>query len=189
MERVLETSDPGRIARIASALWPRPDCGSFTLDLVHLFMLAAIEQTVLPQQALGMLRVDLLTPWLFVFFVFAPLRKSLPLAIVAGILQETRSTAPAGMYISAYWSVAVTLHFIRHTLSWRHTGPWAVTLVSCMAWIVAFETLVITVTQDPGRLDFKYAVTQIIRMAIATAIGLFFARTSNHSMPPEDQVG
>lgn len=189
MERVLETSNPSRLLKFASALWPRPDCGNFLLDLLHLLMLASIEQTMIPHQTLGIFRIDLLTPWLFVFFVFAPLHKSLPLAIIAGLLQETRSIAPAGMYMSAYWSVAVTLHFIRHTLSWRHTGPWAVTIISCMAWIVAFETLVISVTQDPGRLGVKYAATQILRTAMATAIGLFFARTANHTLPPEDQVG
>ncbi len=189
MERVLEKSTPNRALNFAAALWPRPDCGNFLLDILHLLMLAAIEQTMIPQQTLGVFRIDLLTPWIFVFFVFAPLHKSLPLAILAGLLQETRSIAPAGMYISAYWSLAVTLHFIRHTLSWRHTGPWAVTIVCCMAWIIAFETLVISVTQDPGRLGIKYATAQILRATIATGIGLFFARTAKPIMPPEDQVG
>jgi len=189
MERVLEKSGPNRAMKLLATLWPGPDCGNFLLDVLHLLMLAAIEQTMIPQQTLGVFRIDLLTPWIFVFFVFAPLRKSLPLAVIAGLLQETRSIAPAGMYMSAYWSVAITLHFIRHTLSWRHTGPWTVTLVSCMAWIVAFETLVISVTQDPGRLNVKYATAQILRTAIATGIGMFFARTTRPAMPPEDQVG
>ncbi len=189
MERVLETSDQSALQKLAGALWPRPDSGSFLLDLLHLCMLAAIEHTIIPHQTLGALRIDILTPWLFVFFIFAPLHKSLPLAIIAGLLQETRSTAPAGMYMSAYWSAAVTLNFIRYTLSWRHIGPWTVTLISCMAWVIAIETLVIAVTQDPGRLDWRYALSQILRTAIATAIGVFFARTTNHSLPPEDQVG
>lgn len=189
MERILETSGPNRLQKLLSAIWPHPDSGSFLLDIFHVFMIAALEQSMIPQQSMGVFRIDILTPWLFVFFVFAPLRKSLPLAIIAGLIQETRSTAPAGMYMSAYWSVAITLHFIRHTLSWRHIGPWTVMLASCMAWVIAFETLVIAITQDPGRLAWRYGFGQIFRTSIAIGIGVFFARTAKKSLPPEDQVG
>ncbi len=189
MERILEASGTNRLQKVLAALWPQPDSGNFLLDVFHVFLLAAIEQSMIPHQMLGVFRIDILTPWLFVFFVFAPLRKSLPLAILAGLIQETRSTAPAGMYMSAYWSAAVTLHFIRHTLSWRHVGPWNVMLASCMAWVISFETLVIAVTQDPGRLGWKYGFSQIFRILIAIAIGVFFARTAKNRLPPEDQVG
>lgn len=188
MERVLENSNPTTAQKILSLLWPRPDCGSFPLDLAHLLLLAIIETTIVPHKTLGLFRVDILSPWLFVFFVFGPIHKTLPLAILGGLLQETRSTAPAGLYISAYWSVAVTVYYIRHTLSWRHASPWSITLLSFMAWIISFETLVIAVSQDVSRLNLNYALNQSLRAAIAVAIGLFFAKTSGHSLPPEDQI-
>lgn len=152
-------------------------------------MLAAIEQSIIPHNALGVFRIDLLTPWLLVSFVLAPLRKTLPLAILAGFLQETRSTAPAGLYISAYWSAAITLNYIRYTLSWRHTGPWAVTVLCGMTWVAAFETLVIALTQDPGRIGIRYVFEQIFRTLIAAAIGVMFSQTSRLNLPPEEQTG
>jgi hypothetical protein len=188
VERVLENSNPTKVQKLLALLWPRPDCGSFPVDLFHLILLAIIETTVVPHKTLGLFRIDILSPWLFVFFVFGPLHKTLPLAILGGLLQETRSTAPAGMYISAYWSVAVTIHYIRHTLSWRHVGPWSITLLSYMAWIISFETLVIAVSQDVSRLNFNYAINQTLRAGLATVIGLLFAKTSGHSLPPEDQI-
>jgi hypothetical protein len=189
LERVLETSGPSRFQRILSALWPRPDCGNYLLDLAHLLMLAAIEQSVIPYNVLGVFRIDLITPWLLVTFVLAPLRKTLPLAIIAGVIQETRSTAPAGLYISAYWSAAIALSYIRHTLSWRHTGPWAVTIVCGMTWVAAFETLVIALTQDPGRIGIRYVTEQLLRIVIATAIGVTLSQTSRLNLPPEEQTG
>jgi hypothetical protein len=190
MERVvLETSGPSRVQRILSALWPRPDCGNFLLDLFHMFMLVAVEQAMIPHNALGVFRVDLLTPWLIVSFVLAPLRKSLPIAVMAGLLQETRSAAPAGLYISAYWSAAIALNYIRHTLSWRHMGPWAVTVICGMTWVVAFETLVTALTQDAGRIGIRYAFEQIFRVGIAAAIGVMFSQTSRLNLPPEEQTG
>jgi hypothetical protein len=163
---------------VASRPWfaLRPASGRLPLDLVYLIIIAALHHTVLPTLVGHVLLVDLVTPWLVATFVLAPLGRGALIGALGALIVELHSTSPVGLYLCAYWVIAVILRLTRSTLSWRHAFPWAVTFAAAEAWVIGFESFVIGVSEGFARFTLGYVVVQAARLGLAVLIGMLLAR-------------
>lgn len=154
----------------------RPYTGKMPLDIIYLLLIGALHQTVLPSMVGGVMLVDLMTPWLVTTFVAAPLPRATVLGLLGALILETHSAAPAGLYICAYWVIAVVLRLTRTTLSWRHGFPWMVTFFVTEIWVISFETFVVAVSEGGFHFGFGYALAQIVRLLASTAFGMLLCQ-------------
>lgn len=154
--------------------WRRlhPNSGSWWFDLLALCVLSAVESFFIPHITSGRIAFDLMTPWLVVGFVTLPFHQIILHILVAGMLQETVSVAPFGLYICSYWVIGAMIYLVRSTLSWRLYVPWLVTFFFSLFWVVNFETFVVFVNRDPLQLDFFYFFNQLIRISVGCAVGM-----------------
>ncbi len=169
--------------RLREVMTPRPVTGKLWLDLVWLLVVGALHHAVLPTLTRlppvtrSTFLIDLMTPWLTITFVAAPLSRAALFALVGAMILETHSTAPSGLYITAYWVVAVVIRLTRSTLSWRHAFPWLVTLALAELWVMGFELFVSGVAGlSDGPLDFTMVAQMGLRFVLSTGIGMLLAR-------------
>jgi hypothetical protein len=157
---------------------PQPATGRLWLDVAWLLVVGAFHYTILPAIVGSFLLVDLMTPWLVVTFVASRLPRATLLGLVGALVVETHSTAPAGLYLCAYWVIATVLWAFKSALSWRHVLPWVAAFACCEAWVVAFESLVVSVNRGDLASGFgglSWLVVQATRVLAATGIGLLLA--------------
>jgi hypothetical protein len=169
-----------RLKSLAAASRPwlalRPASGRLPLDLVYLIIIGALHHTVLPTLVGHVLLVDLVTPWLVATFILAPLGRGALVGALGALIVELHSTAPVGLYLCAYWVVAVILRLTRSTLSWRHAFPWAVTFAAAELWVIGFESFVIGVSEGLTRFTVGYVIVQAARLCLSVLVGMLFAR-------------
>jgi hypothetical protein len=154
----------------------RPYTHKLWLDVCFLLIIAALHHTVLPSFTRHLFVVDLMTPWIVATFVVATLPRAIFLGGIAALLLETHSAAPAGLYLCAFWVIAVVLHLTRSTLSWRHVFPWLVTLAASELWVMIFESFVSGVSEGSLRFDAVHLARQGLRLFTSTFAGLILAR-------------
>jgi hypothetical protein len=150
----------------------RPHTGVLWADMLWLFILGAIDSHALPSITGGLLPFSLMTPWLVVTFVVAPTHVSLSSLLIGGLMLETSSVAPKGLYLTAYWIIFSVLTLTRKSLSWRHAVPWLVTFFLSSFFVSNFESLVILLRQDPAQLDFFHFAKQVMRVTLCVVIGM-----------------
>ena len=166
----------GGAVALAAYLWPRPYTRRLWLDLVYLLLIGALHHTVLPSFTRHLFVIDLMTPWIVATFVVATLPGAILLGVVASLILETHSAAPAGLYLCAYWVVAVSLHLTRTTLSWRHLFPWVVTFAVSELWVMVFESFVSGVSVGAVHFDPVHLAKQGLRLLTSTVAGVLMAR-------------
>lgn len=149
-----------------------------TWDLAYLFVLAWLQLHFLPH-ILGASVIDLITPWIVAYIVFAPLNRSIVLALCASALLETHSLAPAGMYVCIYWVTSVALVSVKDTFSWSRRGPRISAFLAAELWLCTFEFLLIIIRGDFPQHQAIYTIYQVIRITIAVIFGTsLFTRES-----------
>lgn len=164
----------------------RPHAGWLWLDVILLLLVSALHFTILPTLVGKFLVVDLLTPWLLTYFVAAPFKKSLTIGVLAALIMETHSSAPAGMYLSLYWVTLVTLWLVRVSLSWRHAFPWLVTFSVGEAWIIFSEHFVHSVNLASVQITVNDLTAGLLRLLLAVVAGMLFCRKYRIYGLPED---
>lgn len=167
------------ISRIKSALplyKPKPHTPFLWLDLVFLVLLAALE-TALSGSLLGpYIIIDLLTPWLAVSFIQKRASAVTLVAFVAALIQESRTSIPAGTYLCAYWILGNVIIQVRATLSWRYATPWIVTILASCGFVVIIEMAVMIFVSGLQGVTLGYTLIQMIRLGISVAFGLSLCR-------------
>jgi hypothetical protein len=171
------------IKSVRPTLSLRPHTGRLWLDLLYLLVIGALHHTVLPSLSRSLVVVDLMTPWLIACFVTETLPRGALLGLVGAMIVETHSAAPAGLYVCAYWVIAVVLYLTRSTLSWRHAFPWVVTFAVGELWVVGFESFVTAVnaggqpTSAPlAFVDWSRLALGGTRVIIAVALGMLISQ-------------
>lgn len=154
----------------------RPHTGHLWLDIILLLIVSALHFTIVPTMIGKVVLVDLLTPWLFTYFIAAPFRKSLTVGLLAALIMESHTSAPAGMYLSLFWVAFVALWLVRVSLSWRHTFPWVVTFVVGELWIIFAESFVHSVNISSITFRLNDLIGLAVRILFAVLAGMFFCR-------------
>lgn len=154
----------------------RPSTGYFWADMFWILVVAAIDTHILPSITGGSLPFMLMTPWLVVTFVVAPIHTAFFALLIGGLAMETSSGAPRGMYLTAYWVIFAILSLCRKTLSWRHAVPWIVTFFFSSFFVSNFESALIFLRQNPEQLDFYHFAKQVVRVTICLIVGMVLAQ-------------
>jgi hypothetical protein len=157
--------------------WPmRPNTGLFWADMLWIIVVAAIDTHILPAMTGGSLPFMLMTPWLVVTFVVAPIHTAFFALLLGSLAIETSSGAPRGMYLTANWVIFAILALCRKTLSWRHAVPWIVTFFFTSFFISNFESALIFLRQNPEQLDFFHVAKQVVRVTMCIIVGMALAQ-------------
>ncbi len=170
--------------------WPiRPYTGFFLADMLWLIVIGTIDNHILPTLTSGILPFLIMTPWLVLTFVVAPVPWSIAMLLVGSLIQETNSGCPRGMYLTVYWIVFAFIVLSRKLLSWRHAVPWIVTFFISSFFISSFESLLILIRQDGTQLDFFHFSRQLLRVCLSVIVGLGLAypwmmRFKGETAPP-----
>lgn len=163
-----------------------PYTGRLWLDLLLLLLCAVLQHAVLPTLTLELVPIDLMTPWLVVGFVNQSLSRSVLMLTTGALLVELHTAAPAGLYMSAFWVIAVTLWLVRSTLSWWHAFPWIVTFAASELWIVLFESFVRAIAAG----SFTFVPTDLaketLRIGLSVGFGVILCRPFMQAKLVED---
>lgn len=154
----------------------RPSTGVLWADLLWIVVVAALDNHILPSITASAIPFMLMTPWLVITFVVAPVPTAFLTLLVGCLAVETSTAAPRGMYATAYWIIFATLCLSRKTLSWRHAVPWVVTFFFASFFVSNFETLLIFLRQNPDQLDFFHFAKQVIRVTLCVIVGMSLAQ-------------
>lgn len=154
----------------------RPYTGSLVKDVLFLMFICALHFSVLPSILGRSILVDLLTPWLVVTMVAGPTGKGIFLMLLGAFLMETRTSAPAGMYITSFWMIATGIYLSRMSLSWRHYLPWFLTLLIAQLWVMLTELFVNHVMLGHWHLSLQEILAQCSRLVFAVGFGMILCR-------------
>lgn len=165
-----------RIKRDLPEYRPRPHTGRIWLDILYVLLLIALQESILPTLIGPKVTIDLLTPWLAVTFIRQHAWQATMMVILAGFFIESHLSAPAGLYICAYWIMANVIIQARPSLSWRHRIPWLVTFSLSMVWIIFFESFVLIFVKGVDDLLPAYWLAQLFRFLTSLGFGLFLSR-------------
>jgi len=166
----------------------RPNTGRFWMDIINILLLAVIQMAVLPTFFGQYVYVDLMTPWIVTSIILQPFLYGAGLAVIAAIILENHSTAPAGMYIAILWVICVTINLIRSNFSWRLMLPWLATYAATTIWVLGFETLVIYVTRGTNVFEPIFVLSWIARFFICMAFGMYLCRKRYSSLINETEL-
>ena len=164
----------------------RPNSGRLWLDLVYLLIVIVIHTSVFPSLTGAYVRFDCITPWLLIGFVYQPPLLALGFATFSGLLVETHSASPAGLYICIFWVQAVAVYLARGALSWHLRYPWLATFTICGLWAVGFETFVVIVEQGQADLPLEFVSAQACRLLSIIVIGMMLASRVRRDHLEED---
>ena len=154
---------------------PRPFGINPWVDVCYVGAIAIIQTTILPTFLPRGMVLDLLTAWVAIAIVLLPTSRALPLIVLAGLLVETRSAAPAGLYITAYWMLATAIILSRNAISWTNRSPWLSLVIFCETWMFAAEFLVALLAGQEPPLNYRFYIFQAIRIAISSYFGFVVA--------------
>lgn len=167
---------PNPLDRCKDLLKIRPYTGSLAKDVFYLLLMSALHHTLLPSVVGRYQLVDILTPWIVVTLVAAPLGKGAFLAMLGAFLIETRTTAPSGMYLTGYWMIGIGIYLSKASLSWRHYFPWIVTLTVAQLWIILFELFVNAVILNNFVFTLQQFLIQSSRLGFAVGFGMILCQ-------------
>lgn len=171
------TRNPGLLwSHFADYLKVRPYTGTFMKDLIFLCFICALHYSILPSILGRTILVDILTPWLVVTMIAAPMGRGLFITLVGAFLMETRTSAPAGMYITSFWMIGTGIYLSRLNLSWRHLFPWMLTLFIAQIWIIMTEIFVNQVMLGQWHLPLQEALIQSCRLVFSVGFGLILCQ-------------
>lgn len=154
---------------------PRPFAQNPWMDAVYIGLIAVLQTTILPTFFPQDLVVDLLTPWLAVSMVLLPPTLCLPLMVLAALIIETHSAAPAGLYISAYWMLGVAITLSAHAIAWTNKAPWLSLVILSETWLFAAEFLVGFLAGQEPSVEPRYYIFQILRFGLSAYFGFVVA--------------
>ena len=161
---------------LADFLKVRPYTGSLVRDLPFLLVVCALHYTIVPSLVGRYLLIDLLTPWLVVTFIAAPTGKGALIALIGAFLMETRTSAPAGMYLTCFWMIGTGIYVSRSSLSWRHSFPWVVTFVVAELWMILAEIFVSHVMLGHWHLTLQEVLIQCARLVFSVGWGMILCK-------------
>ena len=153
-----------------------PHTGRLWWDVPLLLLIGALHSTVLPSLTASLLAIDLMTPWLVTILIIEKIPRALLFCTLAGLILETHTTAPAGLYLCIYWMITCVIYLTRETLSWRHALPWLLTYVGAQLGVIAFETFVLAISAGSRPFSWTYIYAQLCRLLIAVGIGMLLSR-------------
>jgi hypothetical protein len=181
--------NPSRYRNFKLAIEPylkfKPHTGYFWLDLINLLLVAMIQLAILPALMGGIVYIDLLTPWVVTGMVMQSLTHGSALGLVAALILETHSTAPAGLYICCFWVLCVAINLVRTNFSWRLKLPWFATYLISMIWVLGFENFYLFVSHGSENFDLHYLISIIGRFLIALAFGMILSHKRFPSLTDE----
>ncbi len=170
-----------------AALIPRPHTGALWKDIAFLLVIVFLQTTVIPRILIDEVQFDLLTPWLVILSIRQQWPSATLLAVLAALSLETRSSAPAGLYLCIYWIMVNIIIQVRAALSWRHQVPWLITYLLASLWVNLFETFVIFLSNGNSHMTWSYWVTIGCRIVSAVTFGMILCREW-HSIDAEEPV-
>ena len=123
---------------------PKPHAKNLVWDILHIYMIFFICETLIPAVLGSYFKINLLTPWLIVGFITQPATKSYVQLVIASLLLEYSSALPAGFYLISYFSIATVIIESRCVLSWRVLTPWIASFLAASCWIFGSNFLIIS---------------------------------------------
>jgi hypothetical protein len=154
---------------------PRPFGENPWVDVGYVAAIAIFQMAILPTILPRDMVSDLLTPWMAVAVVLLPASRSLPLIVLSALLIETRSAAPAGLYLTAYWMLGTAVTLSRNVISWTNRAPWLSLVIFSETWMFTAEFLVAFLAGQEPPIDFRFYIFQAFRIAISSYFGFFLA--------------
>jgi hypothetical protein len=152
---------------------PRPFGANPWIDVGYIAAITILQTAILPTFLPKQLVTDLLTPWLAVAVVLLPTHRAIPLILLSALLIETRSAAPAGLYITAYWILGTVVTLSRNAISWNNRAPWLSLVIFSEVWIFGAEYLVALLAGQEASMDYRLYLYQAARIAMSAFFGLF----------------
>lgn len=127
--------------RFVMRLLPAPGRGSFWLNMAGLLLIVTLQFSVIPSLA-GARYLDFVTPWLTYHFITMRTGSAMLQGIIGSLALELHGSAPAGLYLCAYWVMGLVIISIRQHISWRNPAPWISVMMISQLWIILFELFV-----------------------------------------------
>ena len=174
-----------RAANFFSLCIPKPHSINLAWDIVHIYMIFFISNTIIPSLFNSYTNVNLLTPWLIVGFITQPAYKSYIQLIFASLLLEFNSTVPAGFYLISYFAAATVIIESRSILSWRILTPWAVSFTLAACWIFGLKLLMISYYANSNYYTVGLFMRGVLNILISLILGLWWRQDWKNYAPKE----
>ena len=113
------------------------------LQLLVLIPLLVVQLALLPALLPSGSYCNLITVWVVVNAVFLRLPKALMIALLSGLLLETHSAAPRGLYLCAYGTLVGTLYLFRKLIAWNLLSAWLTTIAAAELWLLLLESVAV----------------------------------------------
>lgn len=155
---------------------PRPHTGRLWLDVFYLFVIAALEQSLLRSLTGTYLVFDLLTPWLLLGVVQRRPGSAITITALAALVREAQSSIPAGTYLCAYWIITSIIVQVRPALSWRNISSWFAMFAVSSLFLIVFSVFVELLLGGEAHLDVVFSLSAFLQVVVSVSFGLMLCR-------------
>lgn len=165
-----------RIVDLVEAYRFRPHTSNFAIDLVFLVVLICLEETLVSSVLGPHLTVDLLTVWVACSVLQKQAGPAFVYAVCAALMQESRTSTPAGTYVCAYWILSILIVHFRPVLSWRFFTPWMAMFFAANILVITMSLLVVFVSSSYANFTFWHLVSFLFRIAVGLGFGVYISK-------------
>lgn len=120
-----------------------PGSQSFYKDVIFAMLCLFFQLFLLRGDFFFRVYLDVGTPLVTLIAIKASLKRSLFFSVWLGLLVETHSASPLGMYISGYWVISVVISLVKPHISWRYVSSWVYVIVISQSFIVFMKSFTI----------------------------------------------
>ena len=151
----------------------RPHTGNFGVDLLYILVLIILEESLVGSVFGWIGPIDLVSTWLMVNLLRKKPAPALFMAVLVGLVQESRSSVPAGTYLCIYWILAVGIVQLRPVLSWRFYTPWVTMFCVTQLALELIKWAILAISSDVFSLSVRELLLVIVQVGVALGFGLW----------------
>ena len=154
----------------------RPHTGNFWVDLLYILVLVVLEESLVGSLFGWIGSIDIVTAWLMVNFLRKKPAPALFMAVVVGLVQESRSSVPAGTYLCIYWILAVGIVQLRPVLSWRFYTPWVTMFCLTQLAVELIKWAILGISSDVFSLSVRDLFLVMFQVGVGLGFGLWICQ-------------
>lgn len=147
-----------------------PKTHKFGFDFLYLIFILLIQTTLVISLPKPLSVIDLVTPWLLVIMIVAPLGRAFFLVLFAGVYLEMHSALPLGFYVSAFYFILSLITILKKNISWRNEFVWVCLFVFSQLSIEFYKLLLAS-----AKLGSWNKLTDMAFMALALVVAVTFS--------------
>ena len=171
-----------RLKELYTKIKPTPSSSLFLLDILFLFLFIILQFILNNFILYKIFMIDIITPWLILYYVKQNTAKSAILFIIVSFILETHSNVPKGSYYCIYFLIWSSLFLTKNNLYWTQISTWMAVFSISELIIILFLTVMLYLSDANVVLSIIFIIKSLLFIIFSMFIGIGYLKIYNNSL-------